>query len=79
MAAFKGPVTIRTSRSQALKMGTDPKGFDGMKYDAMGGVPELPGTSAHQKYYDVACHGAAPIAGAPIISSGISFNMKGGK
>lgn len=78
MAAFKGPVTIRTSRSQALKMGTDPKGFDGVKYDAMGGVPELPGTSAHQKYHDAAM-GAAPLAGAPIMSSGISFNLKGGK
>ena len=78
MAAFKGPVTIRTSRSQALKMGTDPKGFDGVKYDAMGGVPELPGTSAHQKYRDAAM-GAAPVAGAPIMSSGISFNLKGGK
>ena len=76
---YKGPVTIRSSRSQALKRGTDPKGFDGMKYDGIGGVPELPHTSANQRYYDVACHAAAPVSGAPVVSAGISLNLKGGK
>lgn len=77
MAAFKGPVTIRTSRSQALKMGTDPKGFDGMKYDGVGGVPELPGTSAGQRYNDVALS-AQPAHSAPVVSAGIKLNLKGG-
>lgn len=78
MAAFKGPTTIRTSRSQALKMGTDPKGFNGMGYDGIGGVPEMAGTSAGQRYNDAAL-AAQPLHSAPVLSAGISLNLKGGK
>lgn len=47
MAAYTPPPSpgpLRSSRKQALAMGTDPQGFGGqIDYDVQAGVPRLPG------------------------------------
>lgn len=52
MAAYTpppSPGTLRSSRTQALKMGTAPAGFEGqIDYDTQAGVPRLPGMPTGQ-------------------------------
>lgn len=50
MAMPTSPSTLRTPRTQALKMGTDPRGFEGqIPYDAHAGIPAS-APSAGQSY-----------------------------
>lgn len=50
MAIPTSPSTLRTPRTQALKMGTDPRGFaDQIPYDAHAGIP-MGVTGAGQSY-----------------------------
>ena len=50
MSIPTSPGSLRSPRTQALKMGTDPRGFEGqMPYDAHAGIP-MGTPSAGQKY-----------------------------
>jgi hypothetical protein len=54
MAAHKG-VGYRTPRTQAMKMGTEAKGFEGgIPYDAMGGVPSSVARGSYNDFADEA-------------------------
>lgn len=60
MAIPTSPSTLRTPRTQALKMGTDPRGFEGqIPYDAHAGIP-MGVTGAGQSYQS-----AGPFVGGP--------------
>ena len=75
---YKGPA-MRSSRTQAIKMGTNPKGFEGgVGYDAQGGHPIMPGLPA-QHYRDNVCDSMPAVSGAPVVSAGVSFSLKSGK
>lgn len=54
MAAHKG-VGYRTPRTQAIKMGTESKGFEGaMPYDSMAGVPAGVAMGSYNDFADEA-------------------------
>ena len=67
----RGPTTLRSPRSRAVDIGTDPAGFAGAPdYDAQGGHPILP-ESPERRYEEqppsITESGAKPIdANSPI-------------
>lgn len=77
MAAYVPPPSpghLRSSRTQALKMGTAPSGFEGqIDYDVQAGVPRLPG------FPTGVAQGIAPqinAAGAGAVPTPVPFALK---
>lgn len=68
-------VGYRTPRTQAIKLGTSPKGFEGMvNYDSMAGVPA---SMSHGHYQDSADDAKLPAGKAkPSVSHGAPFLLK---
>lgn len=68
-------VGFRTPRTQAIKMGTSAKGFEGaLEYDARSGVPSA---MASANYQDAAEEAKMPASkDKPSMASGMPFALK---